>query len=77
VSTSVNVLKATADIVGGSKELAERLGIGERLLVRFMEGRRAVPDGVLLRAVDIVLQERQARTSKLEVRDALLREGRQ
>jgi DNA-binding transcriptional regulator YdaS (Cro superfamily) len=77
VSTSVNVLKAAADIVGGSKELAERLGIGERLLVRFMEGRRAVPDGVLLRAVDIVLQERQARTSKLEVRDALLREGRQ
>ena len=77
MSTSVNVLKAAADIVGGSKELAERLGIGERLLVRFMEGRRAVPDGVLLRAVDIVLQERQARTSKLEVRDALLREGRQ
>ena len=77
MSTSVNVLKAAADIVGGSKELAERLEIGERLLVRFMEGRRAVPDGVLLRAVDIVLQERQARTSKLEVRDALLREGRQ
>jgi len=71
----VNVLKAAADIVGGSKELAERLEIGERLLVRFMEGRRAVPDGVLLRAVDIVLQERQARTPTLEVRDAVFREG--
>ena len=71
----MNVLKAAADIVGGSKELAERLEIGERLLVRFMEGRRAVPDGVLLRAVDIVLQERQARTPTLEVRDAVSREG--
>ena len=60
MSAGVQLLRAAADIVGGMDALAERLEIGQRLLGRFMEGSRALPDGVLLRAVDIVLENQRA-----------------
>jgi hypothetical protein len=77
MGTSLQLLKTAADIVGGVKQLAERLQIGERLLLRIMEGKRAVPDFVLLRAVDVVLQERQARVPPRVEPETGFRDGAQ
>lgn len=59
-STTVQLLQAACEVAGGRRALAQRLGIGETLLSRFMDGARALPDGLLLRAVDIILADRQA-----------------
>ena len=54
-ATSVRLLQAAAEIVGGARALAAQLEISESLLSRFMADRRELPDVLLLRAVDIVL----------------------
>jgi hypothetical protein len=59
-ATGVKLLKAAAEIAGGDKALADRLGITEALLAKFMGDRRELPDTLLLRAVDIILADRQA-----------------
>jgi DNA-binding transcriptional regulator YdaS (Cro superfamily) len=56
-ATTVKLLQAASEIVGGEAALANRLGISERLLSRFMADRRELPDHLLLRAVDIVFAE--------------------
>jgi hypothetical protein len=58
-ATSVNLLRAAADIVGGEKLLADRLGIGNQLLSIYMADLRPLPDWLLLKAVDIILANRQ------------------
>jgi hypothetical protein len=60
-ATTAQLLQAAAEVVGGNAELARRLGIGEKLLSRFLSDSRELPDGLLLRAVDIILADRQAR----------------
>jgi hypothetical protein len=60
-STSVKILQAASEIVGGIEALAERLGIREKVLAVFIEDRRHLPDSLLLRVVDIILEERQSR----------------
>ncbi len=60
-ATTVRLLEAASEIVGGEAALARYLGIGETLLGRFMEDTRELPDGLLLRAVDIILSDRQSR----------------
>jgi hypothetical protein len=45
--------------VGGEEALARRLGIAESLLRRFLNDRRQLPDALLLKAVDIVLADRE------------------
>ena len=60
-ATTVKLLQAAAEIVGGDTALANRLGISERLLSRFLADRRELPDHLLLRAVDIVVADRQSR----------------
>ena len=60
-ATTVKLLQAAADIAGGTKALAEQLGIGEALLAKYMADVRPTPDPLLLRAVDIILGERQSR----------------
>ena len=60
-ATTVQLLHAAAEVVGGNEELAERLGIGPKLLSRFLDDSRELPDALLLRAVDIILADRQAR----------------
>jgi hypothetical protein len=57
-ATTVKLLKAASEIVGGNRTLALRLGIGERLLSQFMADDRELPDLLLLRAVDIILSDR-------------------
>ena len=58
---TVQLLQVASEIAGGDAALAKDLGISERLLARFMAGHRELPDPLLLRAVDIVLADRQSR----------------
>jgi DNA-binding transcriptional regulator YdaS (Cro superfamily) len=70
-ATTVKLLQVASEIVGGDEALAKRLGISERLLSRFGADRLELPDHLLLRAVDIVIAERQSRlpsTGSEEVR---------
>jgi hypothetical protein len=60
-ATTVKLLQVASEIVGGDEALAKRLGISERLLSRFGADRLELPDHLLLRAVDIVIAERQSR----------------
>ena len=48
-TTSIKIIQAASEIVGGDEALAERLGIGHHALAMFMEGRRHLPDALLLR----------------------------
>lgn len=58
-ATTVRLLQAAAEITGGNKALAERLGVSETLLWKFMGDSLELPDPLLLRAVDIILESRQ------------------
>jgi hypothetical protein len=60
-ATTVRLLKAASEIVGGDRELADRLGVDETLLAKFMDDHRELPDPLLLRTVDIILADRQSR----------------
>jgi len=60
-ATTVKLLQAAAEIVGGEEALAESLGIGEALLSRFLADVRQLPDPLLLQAVDIILADRLSR----------------
>ena len=62
-ATSVKLLQAASEIVGGDRALARHLGIGEAALRKLMSGSQALPDFLLLRAVDIILADRQTRPS--------------
>jgi hypothetical protein len=57
--TTVKLLRAASDIVGGDRALAARLEIGETLLSKFMDDSQVLPDWLLLRTVDIILTDRQ------------------
>jgi len=58
-ATSVKLLQAAADILGGNEELAAHLGVDEWLLDSYLADRRVLPDALLLRAVDVVLADRR------------------
>jgi hypothetical protein len=60
---TVKLLKAASEIVGGPAALADRLGIDEVLLSKFMDDIWPLPDRLLLKAVDIILADRQTRFS--------------
>ena len=58
-ATTVKLLRAASEIAGGDKALAEHLDISETLLAKFLEDSVELPDRLLLRAVDIILADRQ------------------
>jgi len=60
-ASTVKLLQAAAEIAGGSRALAERLGVTETLLLKFMADNPELPDTLLLPAVDVILEERQSR----------------
>ena len=70
-ATSVKLLKAAAEVAGGNGLLAAQLGVSEKLLVIFMADQRELPDPLLLRAVDIILADRQSRFAPPSSRLAL------
>ena len=53
---TVKLLQAAADIVGGEEALARHLSIGALLLRAYLDGRRELPDYLMLRCVDVVLE---------------------
>ena len=56
----MKLLKAAAEIVGGEEALAGRLGIAYSRMASLLADRVPLPDPLLLRAVDIILEDRQA-----------------
>jgi hypothetical protein len=60
-TTSIKILQAAVEITGSNEALAERLGIGLHALMMYMEDRRHLPDPLLLRVVDVILEDRQSR----------------
>jgi hypothetical protein len=60
-ATSVKLLQAASKVVGGNNALARRLGIGETRLRAYMADSPELPDSLLLRAVDIILTDRESR----------------
>lgn len=62
-ATTVKLLRAASEIVAGDAALAELLGIGQTMLSVYMADGRELPDRLLLRAVDIILAERQSRSA--------------
>ena len=60
-ATTVRLLEAASEAVGGQRMLADRLGVAETLLLKFMTDRLPLPDPLLLRAVDIILADRESR----------------
>ena len=59
--TTVKLLQAAAEIVGGEDALVERLGITQARMAMLLADRVSLPDRLLLLAVDIILEDRQAR----------------
>jgi hypothetical protein len=58
-ATTVKLLQAASEFVGCDAELAGRLGIAEAALARYMSDSRELPDALLLRVVDIIIEHRQ------------------
>ena len=57
----MKLLKAAAEVIGGEDALAERLGITPSQLKMLLADQFSLPDPLLLRAVDIILEDRHAR----------------
>jgi hypothetical protein len=60
-TSTIKLLQAAAEIAGGENALAARLRIGENLLTAYLSGTHPLPDLLLLRAVDIILERRPMR----------------
>jgi hypothetical protein len=60
VNASVRLLQAARDLVGGDERLAERLKMSRLLLRWYMAGRDELPSHLLLRTVDLILEERES-----------------
>jgi hypothetical protein len=54
-SSTVRILEAAAEILGGKDNLARYLNVDDELLRAYLEGRRELPDLLLLRTVDVIL----------------------
>lgn len=59
-ATKLRLLRAACDSAGGIAALADRLGMGEAMLHKYISGELSVPDPLLLRALDFILAERQS-----------------
>jgi hypothetical protein len=61
----VDLLRAASRVLGGPRALAGRLGIGGSLLARLLTGRRRVPDALVLKAIDILEEQRRPSGSEI------------
>jgi hypothetical protein len=52
---TVRILEAAAVILGGEDKLARYLNVGDELLRAYLEDRQELPDLLLLRTVDVIL----------------------
>lgn len=60
-ATKLQLLRAACEVAGGSAALAERLGISHAMLRKYMASGFELPDGLLLRTVDVILADHEAR----------------
>ena len=60
MSATLRLLQAASQIAGGDHALAQYLGIREMVLAKLMENPSVFPDDLLLRAIDLVLADREA-----------------
>jgi hypothetical protein len=56
IETYARTLARAAQMVGGEKDLAARLGVPHLLLAEWITGRKAPPQRMFLAAVDIVME---------------------
>jgi hypothetical protein len=70
-ASTVKLLTAALEIAGGRRALAERLGVEETVLNKFLTDSFPLPDALLLKAVDIILEDRQRRPIPGQSRAAL------
>jgi hypothetical protein len=68
------LLQAACELVGGEEQLAKRLSMSRAMLRRYIAGRSELPPHLLLRTVDLLLEEREA-CSPLGARQAGRQEG--
>jgi hypothetical protein len=54
---SRQILAKAAVKIGGAEVLASRLGITAPVLKMYLEGDQEIPDSVLLRAIDIIIED--------------------
>ena len=54
---SRQILAKAAVKVGGAEVLASRLDITARALKMYLEGDQEIPDSLLLRAIDIIIED--------------------
>ena len=54
---SRQILARAAVLIGGAEALASRLDIGAPVLKRYLERDEEIPSSVLLRAIDIILED--------------------
>jgi transcriptional regulator with XRE-family HTH domain len=57
---SVRLLQAACELSGGEERLAERLQVSRLLLRWYLAGKDELPSHLLLRTVDIILDERES-----------------
>lgn len=50
-------MRKAAELVGGQKKLAERLGVGVAEIEKWMAGKTATPREIFLRVVDLIIDE--------------------
>lgn len=56
-NASRQILARAAVLIGGAEALASRLDITVPILKRYLEGVEEIPSSVLLRAIDIILDD--------------------
>ena len=64
-ASTVKLLQTAAEIAGCNRALADRLGITETLLSKFLADSPELPDTLLLPAVDIILEDRESHLSEV------------
>lgn len=60
-SRATRLLQAACELAGGERQLAQRLNMSIALLRRYMAGRGELPQQLLLRTMDLLLEERERR----------------
>jgi predicted transcriptional regulator len=56
VDSARRVLARTAAEVGGMRKLASELGLSERTLRCYILGEEPIPEGLVLRVIDVLLE---------------------
>ena len=57
VSVQSRALRKAAELAGGQKKLAERLGVSVAEIENWIAGRTATPREIFLRVVDLIIDE--------------------